>query len=109
MAGKGATIHGLLVQTAQPERVEWMLNFTRQKASLDVVKSEKTLLPYGTTSNEALRGELNRWFRGINALRQTSLALKLRIFRFGKLVSHNVALYRATTVQVRGCVLGRWP
>ena len=36
VAGKATTIHTLLVQTAEPPKAEWLLNFTRQKLALPV-------------------------------------------------------------------------
>lgn len=34
VAGKATTVHTLLVQTAEPPKAEWLLNFTRQKLAL---------------------------------------------------------------------------
>ena len=54
----------------------------------------------GTTSNEALHRELNRWFRTIVQMHQPTLRTKLTIFQLFKLLTHNSALYHATTIQI---------
>ena len=57
-------------------------------------------MPVGTTSNEALRAELNNWFRQIQSLHKATLSLKLRIILLSKLVAHNAALYAPTARQM---------
>jgi len=98
VAGRGGTIHSMLVRTGDPSKAEWLLNYTRQKQAL--TESEAERVPFGTASNEALHAALNKWFRGIVRLHQTSLRLKLKVFLLFKLMTHNAAAYRATTVQM---------
>ena len=43
---------------------------------------------------------MNRWFRTIVQMHQTALELKLAIFKIFKLLTHNSALYRPTSVQL---------
>ena len=63
-------------------------------------EEKAALLPFGPTTNEALHAELNKWFRGLVQLHQTTLQLKLKVFRAMKLLTHNAAAYRQTTVQM---------
>ena len=63
-------------------------------------EEKAALLPFGPTTNEALHAELNKWFRGLVQLHQTTLQLKLKVFRVMKLLTHNAAAYRQTTVQM---------
>ena len=46
---------------AAPQRIEWYLNNTRQRHLMRI--EQLSLLPAGTTSNEALHAEINNWFR----------------------------------------------
>ena len=62
--------------------------------------SRLALLPTGTTSNESLHHETNTWFRETQKLHKATLQLKLSIMHLGKLLSHNVALYRPATRQM---------
>jgi len=88
----------MLTRAGEAAKAEWLLNFTRQKVQLD--DDEAQQLPFGTTTNEALHAELNRWFRGLVRLHRPVLRLKLRILRMLELMTHNAAAYRPTTVQM---------
>ena len=75
------------------------MNYAQYKDSL--APEVAALLPTGTTGNEQLHAELNRWFRGIVQMHKSTLRLKLRIFQTAKLIAHNAALYNETTVQIK--------
>ena len=96
--GPNKRVVQLLHTAAAPARTEWYFNNTRIRHLLQV--SRLSLLPIGTTSNEALRREINVWFRETQKLLQATLKLKLRILRLAKNLSHNAALYRPTTRQM---------
>ncbi|CAE7525164.1 unnamed protein product [Symbiodinium natans] len=57
----GVTLHRLIINVASPAKVQWLLNDTRYRHSVD--RESLVLLPSGTTSNESLHHELNHWFR----------------------------------------------
>ena len=59
-----------------------------------------TLLPAGTTSNESLHAELNRWWKNSPEQFPTTLQLHLSVGHMGKLLAHNAALYSPTLRQV---------
>jgi hypothetical protein len=59
--GPNKTVCEILWCAAAAPRIEWYLNNTRQRHSMCVERL--TLLPAGTTSNEALHAEINNWFR----------------------------------------------
>ena len=61
---------------------------------------ELLLLGSGTTSNEAFHHEVNRWFQDVHELHQATLKLKLRALHLVKLLVHDVAAYRPTTMQM---------
>ena len=96
----------LLHSATAAERSEWYLNNVRIRRSL--ASHRLRLLPTGTTSNEALRYEINRCYKETQKLHQASLQLKLEILQLGKLLSHNRALYHHTTKHMQhGEVLAR--
>ncbi len=87
-------MYRILWSATAASRVEWYFNGIRMRHTLHA--SKLSLLPSGTTSNEALHAEINRWFRTTAQMHQATLALKLRILNMGKLLAHNSAMYRCT-------------
>ena len=66
------------------------------------------LMSSGTTANEALHSELGNIFRHIVRLHQSTMATKLQVFHFGKLLTFTSARYRPTTRQMlQGHILAR--
>ena len=61
--------------------------------------SERAMLAIGTTSNEALHSELNKWTTCVTAQHKERLFLVTRIFALCKILTHNSALYSPTTMQ----------
>jgi hypothetical protein len=59
--GPNKTLVEILWCAAAPQRIEWYLNNTRQRHLM--CSEQLSLLPAGTTSNEALHAEINNWFR----------------------------------------------
>ena len=55
----------------------------------------------GTTGNEALHAELKQAFRQTIRLHQSTMATKMRVFLFQKLLSFTLARFRPTTRQMR--------
>ena len=98
VTGANKSLRRLLWSAAAPGRIDWFLN--NQRIRHGIAPQRLTLLPTGTTSNESLHFELNNVFRQTRMLHQSTLALKLRIFSARKQVSHNSALYHATTKQI---------
>ena len=52
-----------------------------------------SLMPSGTSSNESLHAELNKWFRNQPEIYLGTLLLQLRVNWIAKLMVHNTALY----------------
>lgn len=96
--GTRITIAKTLHVLAAPEKVGWLLNGLRYRAGLTL--QIRTLLPSGTTSNEAVHSELNAWFRQIQSMHRSTLMLKLRILQLGKLLAHSLSLYSPTARQM---------
>ncbi|CAE7494712.1 unnamed protein product [Symbiodinium natans] len=72
------------------------------------LRKKLMLFPVGTTSNESLHSEVNRWFRETQKLHKATLDLKLQMLTLGKLLSHKSALYHPGTRQMtHGEVLAR--
>ncbi len=63
--GPNKTVCEILWCAAAAPRIEWYLNNTRQRHSMCIERL--SLLPTGTTSNEALHAEINAWFRQTQA------------------------------------------
>ncbi len=96
--GPNKPVFKILWNAAAVDRVEWMFNNIRIRHSMAL--SECNLLPSGTSSNEALHAEVNKWFRQTQQIHQSTLKLKLTILSFAKLVSHTCAMYRPTLRQM---------
>ncbi len=63
--GPNKSVCEILWCAAAAPRIEWYLNNTRQRHSMGIERL--SLLPTGTTSNEALHAEINAWFRQTQA------------------------------------------
>lgn len=96
---QGRTRLSMLVATAAPSRVEWLLNATRFRSTLKL--HQLTFMPSGVASNEALHNELKLILLG-----QTMYAplfdVKMFVFVLGKLLAHNSALYAPTSTSYSG-------
>ena len=95
---QGRTIGHILWCAAAPDKVAWQWNAMIVRRSLP--QSWMTLLPAGTTSNESLHAELNRWWKNSPEQFATTLQLHLSVGHMGKLLAHNAALYSPTLRQV---------
>jgi hypothetical protein len=96
--GPNKTVKEILWCAAAAPRVEWYLNNTRQRYAMRT--ETLSLLPVGTTSNEALHAEINSWFRQTQAMHPSTLELKLKCLLTAKLMMHNAALFSPTTRQM---------
>ena len=99
--GPNRKVFQLLHSAAAAGRSEWYFNNLRMRHLLE--PSRLSLLPIGTTSNEALHHEINNWFRETQKIHKATLCLKLSIMHLAKLLSHNTALYRPATRQMSEC------
>ncbi|CAE7313385.1 unnamed protein product [Symbiodinium sp. CCMP2456] len=79
IAGANKQISKILWSACAPDRLEWLMNNLRVRHALP--SSYQWFLPSGTSSNEALRAEINSWSRSTNVLHRSTLALKLKYFR----------------------------
>ena len=96
--GPNRKVFELLHSAAAAGRSEWYFNNLRMRHLIE--PSRLSLLPIGTTSNEALHHEINNWFRETQKIHKATLCLKLSIMHLAKLLSHNTALYRPATRQM---------
>ena len=96
--GPNRKIYEMLHSAAAASRVGWYFNNLIMRHSLPT--SRLSLLPIGTTSNEALHHEINTWFRETQKMYQGTLSLKLIIMHLGKVLARNSAWYRPTTRQM---------
>ena len=91
---------------AAPARMNWLFNNCRMRHSLD--HRLLSLLPSGTTSNEALHAEINSWFRQTQSVHKSTLRLKLLVMRTAKVLCHDAAMRFPTARQMSyGVVLAR--
>ena len=91
---KGATLAKVLANAATPNRCAWYFNNTKFRHLIP--SHALPLLSSGTSSNESLHHEVNSWFRNHNNFKKLlpTLEIALEANSLGKLLAHNVALYR---------------
>ncbi len=92
----GEELRQILYNACDPEKVEWKLNSVRRLHRCTEV--EQSFLASATTSIEAMHAELeNIWNRNQPPVYQSTLQLKLKVFRFSKLWAHHKAMTEITT------------
>ncbi|CAK0792945.1 unnamed protein product, partial [Prorocentrum cordatum] len=106
----GRLLVDVLWSATSVERVQFLFNNTRMRHSLP--KKYQSLIGSGTSPNEALHAEVNRWFRNQPELYLETLELQLAAATHAKLIAHNAAMYapalRALTSQtVLATAIGR--
>jgi hypothetical protein len=94
----GETLQHIIWAAAAPSRVQWYFNNIRFRRSLS--QKKLALLGSGTSPNESMHAELNRWMRNQPETYASTLELQLEIAHFGKLFAHNAALYHPTLRQL---------
>jgi hypothetical protein len=111
--GSNKALFKVLYAATAETRIEWYLNNTRVRHLLPT--SMLSLLSSGTSSNEAFHRELNNWFRGHVKMHQATLAQKLEVLHFTKLLTHDRALnfpvhrqLRQGEILARSCILHLW-
>ena len=82
----------VLASAAAPDRIQWYFNNLRMRHALP--SRYWSLLSSGTSPNEALHAELNKWFRNQPELYISTLILQLRVNQIAKLIVHNSAMHR---------------
>lgn len=102
--GGQVTVAKMLHSVTAAEKAEWLLNNLRYRQFLSA--PVRGLLPSRTTSNEALRAEINTWFRQIQGMRKSTSRLKLTAQCLGKLLAHQTALHSPTCSQLPQMPLG---
>ena len=90
-AGPNKEIYKILWSACSPDRIEWLMNHIKPRQSVQA--SYLAFLPSGTSSNEALHAELNSWSRSTNAMHRSTLVLRLRYYRFVKMMQHYLSAY----------------
>ena len=105
-AGGALTIAEVLATYAAPGRVDWLFNLSSYLSSLS--PQERSLLPCGTTSNEALHAEMRNTARSCTKRHAANLELAMSCFSIGKLLAHQQSLLRPTLRGTRqGVVMAR--
>ena len=94
----GVQLKKLLWNATAPHRLQWYFNNLRFRHSL--LPSKLSLLGSGTSRNEALHAEVNRWFRNQPEVFASTVELQLRVSTLAKLQAHNCALYSRTLRQL---------
>ena len=90
-AGPNKEIYKILFAACAPDRLEWLLNNVRVRRALP--RQQLHSLPSGTSGNEALHAEINSWSRSTNTLHRSTLALKLRYYRYIEVSAHYLATH----------------
>ncbi len=92
------TIGRMLWCATTADRLHWLFNGCRLRRSVD--PKMIALLGSGTSPNESLHAEINRWFRNQPTVFSTTLSLQLSVCQLGKLLAHNATMYRPTLRQM---------
>ncbi len=95
---QGRPICSLLRSATDPERMGWFFNGIRMRREMDPCMV--SLMGSGTSPNEALHAEVNRWFRNQPDIYSTTVGMQLRVCHLGKLLTHNAAMYAPTLRQM---------
>ena len=90
----GKKLGSVIWSAAAPSRVEWYMNNIRLRRSIS--PDQNRLLGSGTSPNEALHSEINRWFRPQTNKYAATLQMQLHVNQYSKFVAHNAAMYRPT-------------
>ena len=98
MTGSNTELRRVLWSAAASSRLEWYLNNQRVRHWLGT--DTLPLLASGSTSNESLHHEINGWFRQIQTMHQSTMALKLRVLTLRKQLPHFSAMCWPTTQQL---------
>ena len=95
--GESKCLRTVLWSGASPDRVEWYFNNARIRTRMPI--AYVSMLSSGTSSNEALHREANRWFSNQPELFIQTLTHQLEVCTVAKLMAHNASLY---SPQLRG-------
>ncbi|CAK0802818.1 unnamed protein product [Prorocentrum cordatum] len=88
----------VIANAAQHSRCEYLFNNLRMRHSLPA--RAPPLLGSGTSPNEALHSEINKWFKNQLELHAQTLELQLGVNVIGKQMMHNSAMYAPTLRQL---------
>ena len=89
------TVHASIIAACQPERIEWMLNGGRYRATL--AEHANNLLPAGTTANERAHKEMNSCFRPVTLVTKGRLDRMMEMFHIRSMRRHLTAIESETT------------
>lgn len=92
------TLARVLYAYTAPDKLEWLWNGLRMRHSMPAAMV--ALLGSGTSPNESLHAEINRWFRNQPEVFPSTLALQLQVCRLGKVMAHNRAMYHPSLRQL---------
>ena len=95
---KGRRVSSILAGAALPGKCGWYFN--NQVHRHAVSGCRVSLMPSGTTSNEALHNEVKQAFRQTVRLHQSTMATKLAVLSLGKLLTHTLAARHCTARQM---------
>ncbi len=95
----GTPLRRIIYNACAPARMQWYFNNLRHRHGLP--RSKLALLGSGTSPNEAWHSEINKWCSNQPEIFAITAELQLQVTVFGKLLSHNCALYSPTLRQLR--------
>ena len=109
--GVGKTLSALVACAARPTRVAYYFNNLRLRQSMPC--GHLALLKSGTSPNEALHRDMNKWFKNQQELFIGTLQLQLQVSCFGRLAMHNAMLYtpqlrQYSEIDIAHAVVGSW-
>ena len=75
------------------------MNVQRVRHRID--ERKRALLPSGTTANEAMHSQINRWLRNLGEVHAETVQQQLDVCQLGCLMTRNAALFRPWLYQQR--------
>ena len=87
---QGLKLYEVLWNAASPERSQWYFNNIRARRRMPT--EYQSMLGSGTSPNEALNSQINRWFNNQPELYQATVDQRLYIMQTAKLIEHDLAI-----------------
>ena len=94
---QGKVLRTVIWCATAEDKIGYYFNNIRCRHSIQ--QRRISLLPSGTSSNEALNAEINKWFNTAGAMYLSTLRMSTRVFATAKIIVHGLAMYDPTCIR----------